>query len=374
MDSMKGCLDSLSASNALACGILNTDDDIEVTCVPVADGGEGTADALAAGKGNFRKIQTRVTGPLGRKISAPWYMDHSSGTAFIDMASAAGIALIKEEERNPLFTTTYGVGELIMAAVNSGAGRILLGLGGSATVDAGLGACQAMGLRLKDIEGNVLPTPFTGRMLSEVGDFEVSGFLANNHSFELILMCDVSSPFTGQNGASRVFAPQKGASKEVVEVLEAGMEHVRRLILKKTEINLNLSAGSGAAGGSAGGLMTFAGGKIMKGAPLLLDAIGFDKIIEDSDLVVTGEGSSDSQTLMGKIPFEILQRGLRKGIPVVLASGRISDKENLLAAGFADAICINNDEYIKLSDTMGEDALNAEVAEKRLKAAGRKIP
>ncbi|MDE6511251.1 MAG: glycerate kinase, partial [Muribaculaceae bacterium] len=248
MDSMKGCLDSLSASKALAAGIKGAFDFVEVMCVPVADGGEGTSEALAYGNSDFRKITSRVVGPLGRNIDAEWHIDDNAGVAFIDMASAAGLALLSEEDRNPLYTTTYGVGQLIMEAVGNGAKKVLLGLGGSATVDAGLGACQAMGLVIKDKAGEVMPVPFVGKMLPDVGGFDVCGFLGSVSSFELSLLCDVTAPFTGQDGAARVFGPQKGASMNDVEFLESGMENVRKLVADDTGTDLNEFAASGAAG------------------------------------------------------------------------------------------------------------------------------
>ncbi|MDE6290475.1 MAG: glycerate kinase [Muribaculaceae bacterium] len=366
MDSMKGCLDSLSASKALAAGIKEAFDSVETVCVPVADGGEGTSEALAYGNGNFRKITSRVIGPIGRNIDAEWHIDENAGVAFIDMASAAGLALIPEENRNPLYTTTYGVGQLIIEAVDKGAKKVLLGLGGSATVDAGLGACQAMGLLIKDKAGEVMPVPFVGKMLPDVGGVEISGFLGSRSSFELSLLCDVNAPFTGHDGAARVFGPQKGASKNDVDLLESGMENVRKLIADNTGIDLKDRAGSGAAGGTAGGLLAFGGGLIESGAPLLLDAIGFDEIIKDADLIITGEGSSDRQTLMGKIPYEILRHGKKRNIPVWLVAGRIADEEALHDAGFGRIICVNSPEIVDRSNTVGEDPMDPKIAIDRL--------
>ncbi len=367
MDSMKGCLDSLSASHAIASGIISNETDVEVVCVPVADGGEGTAETLAFGKIKFSKQISKVTGPLGLEIKAEWYFDEESSTAFIDMAAAAGLAIVGESQRNPLQTTTYGVGELIKEAVDKGAHKIMLGLGGSATVDGGLGALQALGLRLIDSERKVMPIPFTGG-LNQIMDIEASGFLAENIDIDIFLLCDVSAPFTGLDGAAYVFGPQKGASPSDVHYLETGMDNVRKLIISKTGLDLNDVPGSGAAGGLAGGLMAFAGGKIVKGASVVLDAIGFDDIIEGADLIVTGEGSSDRQTLMGKIPYEILKRGKRKNIPVWLVAGRIADEEALSEAGFEKTICINSPDIARRSNTVGQNQMDPDVASRRLKA------
>ncbi len=366
MDSMKGCLDSLSASKALADGITKHYADIIAVCIPVADGGEGTAEALAFGNSKFAKQISKVTGPLGGVISAEWFLNRKAATAFIDMASAAGLTLIDERSRNPMFTTTYGVGELILEAFHKGARKILLGLGGSATVDAGLGACQALGLRLLDKDRKELPIPFTGKLFDRITDYDISGFLVDNNNVELFLLCDVKAPFTGPEGAACVFGPQKGASPKEVRFLEKGMEHVRKMIISKNKLDLNEVAGSGAAGGTAGGLLAIAGGRICQGASLLLDAIGFDKSIYNADLIITGEGASDRQTLMGKIPFEILQRGRKRGIPVRLVAGRINDKEALLQAGFERTVCINSPEIIAKSGTFGMNPLDRETAIKRL--------
>lgn len=365
MDSMKGCLDSLSASRALAVGLSNASDEVEVTCVPVADGGEGTAVALAHGNRNFTTHISKVTGPLGAEIPAEWYLDGKSGTAFIDMASVAGLVLVDECNRNPLQTTTYGVGEIILDAIGAGAKKVMLGLGGSSTVDAGLGACQAMGLILLDKEGNELPRPFVGRMLQQVSGVSCRE-LSYIRDIELLLLCDVNAPFTGLAGAARIFGPQKGASPEEVELLERGMENVRNLIISEIGLDLNKASGSGAAGGLAGGLMAFAGGKIQKGASLILDVISFDKAIGGADLILTGEGSSDRQTLMGKLPYEILQRGKQNNIPVWLVAGRVNDQKALLEAGFEKIICINSPDIVNRSGTQGLDPMDPDVASRRL--------
>ncbi|MDE6562159.1 MAG: glycerate kinase [Muribaculaceae bacterium] len=357
MDSMKGCLDSLSASRAIASGIIGQEAEVEVICVPVADGGEGTAAALAFGNCNCEKQKSQVSGPLGEEIKVEWYYDEESGTAFIDMAAAAGLALVEESKRDPLRASTFGVGELIMEAVGKGARKVMLGLGGSATVDGGLGALQAMGL--------IEPEALTPKQTTQE---ETDTFIkkAGKWGIKLELLCDVVAPFTGERGAARVFGPQKGASAEDVEVLEDRLEEIRRKVKESRGIDLNEVPGSGAAGGLAGGLMAFAGGRIVKGASVVLDTIGFDDIIDGADLIITGEGSSDRQTLMGKLPFEILQRGKRKGIPVWLVAGRVSDEDALLDAGFEKIICINSPEIVVKSNTLGQNPMDPKTGKRRL--------
>ena len=375
IDSMKGCLGSGEASEACAWGERERMPDAEVIAVPVADGGEGTAAAIAFSNEGIRRRRSRVPGPDGNDVDAEWWMDEVNKKAYIDMAAAAGLTLLPEEKRNPMKTMTYGVGQLILAAIDEGAKQIVVGMGGSATVDGGMGACEALGVRFikaKDFLEPEQNASNTGDTL-EIEDIDDSGIDPRLKEAEILLACDVTAPFTGEKGAARVFGPQKGANPLEVELLERRLENLRKMILKKYGLNLNDIPGSGAAGGCAGGLVALAGAKIEKGASLVLDSIGFDEIIEDADLIITGEGSADRQTLMGKLPFEILQRGKRNGIPVVLVAGKIQDKEDLENAGFAEVMDINSEENIERSNTRGEEAMDPEVAKKRLGVVGSGI-
>jgi len=366
IDSMKGCLGSLEASEAYAAGIRKSYPDAEVVVMPVADGGEGTAVAIASANKCIKRMTEIVRGPLDKDIEAEWWFDEQNKTAYIDMASAAGLTLVPVENRTPMHATTFGVGQLIMAAICRGVNHIVVGLGGSATVDGGIGACQALGIGFIDAEGNLIKHIIKGSELSEISDIDISQIDEQLRKIEISLACDVTSPFTGKSGAARVFGPQKGASREEVGILEEGLENIRKIILGKFAIDLNAVSGSGAAGGCAGGLMALAGAKIEKGARLVLDSIGFDRIIDGADLIVTGEGSADAQTLMGKLPYEILQRGKERGIPVWLVAGRIADGEALLSAGFDRLININSEENIMCSGTEGENSMESEVAKVRL--------
>lgn len=369
MDSMKGCLSSYYASLYVAGGLEECCPGIKAVFLPVSDGGEGMVEMVANGRRGGDCCCCKVIGPLSDDTDARWYRykNRAGWHACMEFAAASGLTLLEEYRRNPLHTSSYGVGQMIIDALKSGICDIMLGLGGSATVDAGLGALQAMGLRLLDSHGKDLPRPFTGGMLSEVADIEFTeSFKEKTANLKLTLLCDVDAPFTGDRGAARVFGPQKGADVEEVEILEDGMVHIRKLIMDKTGIDLNHVPGSGAAGGAAGGLLALAGAQIKKGAPTLLDIIGFDKDLADIDLIITGEGSSDRQTLMGKIPFEILHRGKSKNIPVWLVAGHIEDPEALLEAGFELLICINSPDIIWRSKTIGKDPMNPDVAAERL--------
>ncbi|MDO4336421.1 MAG: glycerate kinase [Bacteroidales bacterium] len=351
IDSMKGCLGSAEASEACAAGLREAWPDAEVIVVPVADGGEGTAAAIAFSDKSIIRKTDRVLGPDGTPTIAEWWLDAAKKTAYIDLAAAAGLTLVPQERRNPLTATTFGVGQLILAAASEGARHIVLGLGGSATVDGGAGACEALGVRFG------------------VDHIDVSHIDNRLKDIDLHLACDVTAPFTGEKGAARVFGPQKGADPTQVKLLEERLERLRLLILRQFGIDLNEVPGSGAAGGCAGGLMALAGGKIENGAALVLDSIGFDRIIAGADLMVTGEGSADRQTLMGKLPSEILRRGQKAGIPVALAAGRITDAEALSEAGFAAIIDINSEANARRSGTEGQEAMDSGVATRRLRTS-----
>lgn len=374
IDSMKGCLGSWEASEACARGVRERIPGMEVVAVPVADGGEGTAAAIAFSNNRIAEKISWVTGPDGRDVDAKWWMDEENKKAYMDMASAAGVTLLAEDKRNPMKTTTYGVGQLILAAIDEGAKNIVVGMGGSATVDGGVGACEALGVRfIKNMdflepEQNASNTKDAFEIGDDyIRDIDISGIDSRLIDVEILLACDVTAPFTGDRGAARVFGPQKGANPVEVELLEKRLENLRKIILKKFGMDLNEIRGSGAAGGCAGGLVALLGVKIKKGAELVLDSIGFDKIIEDADMIITGEGSADCQTLMGKLPFEILQRGKQKKIPVILVAGKIEDKEKLEEAGFAKVIDINSEEIVLRSNTSGMDVMNPEVATSRLR-------
>lgn len=369
IDSMKGCLSSYYASLYVAGGMEEACPGVKAVFLPVSDGGEGMVDMVANGLRSGEWCCCKVIGPLGDDVEASWYgyKDKVGWHACMEFAAASSLTLIEEDRRNPLHTSSYGVGQMINDALKAGINDIMLGLGGSATVDAGLGALQALGLRLLDDKGKYLPRPFTGGMLSDVADIEFTEFFKDRIAkLKLTLLCDVDAPFTGDKGAARVFGPQKGADEEEVKILEEGMEHVRQLIVDKTGIDLNQVPGSGAAGGSGGGLVALADARIVKGASTLLDIIGFDSGLSGIDLIITGEGSSDRQTLMGKIPYEILRRGKRSNIPVWLVAGRVADEQALSDAGYERIICINSPDIVWRSNTVGKNPMDPDVAAERL--------
>lgn len=300
-DSYKGCLSSSEVALAAAEGVAEVYPDCEIVRLAVADGGEGTVDALVETLGGHLEC-AEVSDPLGRPVKAAYGI--AGDLAIIESAAACGLTLLTKEERNPLITTTKGLGELILAAIDKGCRRFLIGLGGSATNDGGMGM---------------------------IG---VPGFLEKTRGVEFTVACDVDTPYIGKNGASRVFGPQKGASAQDVEVLEERLRGYALKILKDTGIDVSDMSGAGAAGGLGGAFRAYLGAELKRGVDLVLDQIGFDSIIDGADLVITGEGCSDYQTLKGKTASGVLERAERAGVPVALVSGAVKDEQMLRDGGF----------------------------------------
>lgn len=300
-DSYKGCLSSSEVACAAAKGVAEVYPDCEIVRLAVADGGEGTVDALVETLGGHLEC-AEVSDPLGRPVKAVYGV--AGDLAIIESAAACGLTLLSKEERNPLIATTKGLGELILAAIDKGCRRFLIGLGGSATNDGGMG------------------------MIS------TDGFLERTRGLSFTVACDVDTPYIGTHGASRVFGPQKGASEEDVEILEERLRGYALKILKDTGIDVSDMAGAGAAGGLGGAFRAYLGAELKRGVDLVLDQIGFDSIIDGADLVITGEGCSDYQTLKGKTAAGVLERAQRKGVPVMLVSGAIRDGQMLRDGGF----------------------------------------
>lgn len=300
-DSYKGCLSSSEVALAAAEGVAEVYPDCEIVRLAVADGGEGTVDALVETLGGHLEC-AEVSDPLGRPVKAVYGV--AGDLAIIESAAACGLTLLTKEERNPLITTTKGLGELILAAIDKGCRRFLVGLGGSATNDGGMGMISA------------------------------DGFLERARGMKFTVACDVDTPYIGKNGASRVFGPQKGASAQDVEVLEERLRGYALKILKDTGIDVSDMAGAGAAGGLGGAFRAYLGAELKRGVDLVLDQIDFDSAIEGADLVITGEGCSDYQTLKGKTASGVLERAERAGVPVALVRGAVKDEQMLRDGGF----------------------------------------
>ena len=303
--------------------------DAEVVALPVADGGEGSVDAFLCAVGG-RKVTMSVTGPLGEPVTG-FYGVLADGTAVVEMAAAAGLTLVKHELQ-PTRTTSYGVGELILAAAHAGAKKIIVGLGGSATTDMGTGAAAAAGVRFVDEEGEEF-VPLSGT-LDRIAGVDMSGLDASVRDADIQVMCDVDNPLFGPRGAAYVFGPQKGATLKVVEELDRGLRHASMVVEREfhrvvrtqsPDVPLSELKGSGAAGGMGAGMVAFFGATLHPGIDIVLDTVGFDKLIHDADLVITGEGCLDSQSLSGKVVVGVARRARTFGVPVIAIVGDILD-------------------------------------------------
>jgi glycerate kinase len=316
----KGSLSALEVAKSMDEGVKRVFPDVETLLVPVADGGDGTLETLVeATSGEIRSAET--TGPIGKPVTAEWGALGDGETAIIEMARTSGLALLKENERDPLTTTTYGLGETIREAVNAGFRNFIIGIGGSATNDGGGGMAQALGIRLLDKNGKDLPPG--GAALASLHRIDMSGLdnLAQNSRFSIA--CDVSNPLTGPEGASAVYGPQKGATPEIVQQLDAALQNFADVVKRDLGQNIDDVAGAGAAGGLGGGMMAFLNGTLRTGVNIVLDQVGLDDKLEGADLVITGEGQLDFQTVYHKAPIGVAWRARKMGIPVVAISGSL---------------------------------------------------
>lgn len=339
-DSFKESLSSVEAADAIAHGleIEAGIEPIEVVKLPLADGGEGTVDALVrATGGEIRRV--RVHDPLMREIDSFFGILGDGKTAVVEMAAASGLHLLSESERNPLITTTYGTGELISEALRTGVEKIIIGIGGSATNDAGAGAMAALGVRFLDANGNELPPG--GAALANLHRVDMSSFDFPLDRITVEVACDVANPLTGPEGASAVFGPQKGATLEMVERLDKALAHFAEVIRRDLRQDISELSGAGAAGGLGGGLAAFLRAKLRSGIDMVLDAVHFDEAIAGANLVITGEGRIDEQTAYGKTIGGVLRRASRAGVPVVALAGSYSgDLRALYDAGLAAVFSI----------------------------------
>jgi glycerate 2-kinase len=317
MDSFKGSLSSVDAGNSVKEGILSVCD-AQVIVKPLADGGEGTVDALLEGMGGS-KVQIAATGPLGDKVTCTYGILGKSQTAIIEMAAAAGISLIPKEDLNPLYTTTYGVGEMVRDAIHRGCRDFIIGIGGSATNDGGIGMLQALGYIFYDSEGN--PVGSGGREAARITDISSAGALQELKECRFMIACDVTNPLYGPYGASRVFGPQKGATPEIVEILDNGLEHFSKVVKKILGKDTAVVPGTGAAGGLGYAFLTFLNATLESGIKIILREIGLEADIKDADFIITGEGQLDFQTAMGKAPVGVAKLAKKHGKRVIAFAG-----------------------------------------------------
>lgn len=388
VDSFKGSMTSLGAGNAIEKGIKSILPDAEIRVRPVADGGEGTTEAIIYGKNNVSRGSCIVTGPLGKKITAEYTIyDAADGrTAVMEMAAAAGLPLVPEDQRDPMHTTTYGVGEMIRDAILKGCERFIVGIGGSATNDGGIGMLQALGFSCLDANGHEVPygaeglgvlerIVIPGKMLVRknssdlavadpvdtpiVGTAAISGagavdescvdddddFASRLSRCTFSIACDVTNPLVGELGCSRVFAPQKGADAETVEIMDGYMKNYADVVERSAEGKLDrYTKGAGAAGGLGYAFLMFLGGKLMPGIDIVLSEIGLEADVEWADTVITGEGRIDAQTMMGKTPAGVARLAKEHGKYVIAIGGCLGDgAENCVKEGlFNECYAVNN--------------------------------
>lgn len=337
-NAFKGSLTAKQAAECIRCGIKRSGLDAEYILLPIADGGDGTLEAFLSRGGET--LLTRVLDPLQREIIAEYGILLDCKTAIVEMAQASGFALLTPEERNPMQTTSYGTGQMLGAVLAKGCRKIILGVGGSATVDGGIGALQALGMKVLDSLGKELPILAGGR-LQEIASIDISQVVRRWQSTQLIIATDVDNPVLGDHGAAAVFGPQKGATPSQVEELEIGLKHFFSLLEKETGDRFIEIPGSGAAGALAGGLVAVLGGRIVSGVTLLLDLYDFDKQLESADLVITGEGYLDEQTLSGKGPLGVTTLARQANVPVIaLVGGSDLNQSRGIRAGFDKIISI----------------------------------
>lgn len=362
-DSFKGSLTSVEVAQAATRGIKAVYPDCDVVAVNVADGGEGTVEAVVDALGG-QIIHTTVSDPLGRPIQARYGI--AGKKAIIEMASASGLPLLSSEERNPWITSTYGTGEMIMDAIQRGCSQFLIGIGGSATNDAGTGMLQALGFKFYDFNGKEIIDCRGGR-LQDIADLDDTFVPKAVREAQFIVACDVDTPFCGPEGAAPVFAPQKGANAEMVAKLDAGMTSFAHVIENKYGINIVPVTGAGAAGGMGGGFRAFLNASLQRGIDMVLDAIDFDYTIQSADLIITGEGKIDFQTAKGKTAAGVLARAKKQNIPVIAIGGCVEICESVKQMGFAGIYPIT-EEKLPL-----EIAMQAEVAAMNVEKTVKKI-
>ena len=318
IDSFKGSLSSFELGQAIESGVKVVYPDAEVIKVPIADGGEGTVASLVEGtKGEF--ITIVVNNPLMEKIEARYGIMGDGKTAVIEMAEASGLPLIPAQKRNPMKTTTYGTGELIKDAILRGCREFIVGIGGSATNDAGLGMLQALGYKFLDENKNELG--YGGEILSKVKYIDSTGRLPELKDCKFLVACDVDNPFYGPKGAAEIYSRQKGATEEMVKELDKGLKDLAEVIKKELHIDVSNLSGAGAAGGLGGGLVAFLNGKLSPGIDMILEKVGLEKELKNADFVITGEGRLDHQTAMGKAPIGVAKLAKKHGAKVIAIAG-----------------------------------------------------
>ena len=358
-DSYKGSVSAVDVARAMERGVLKIFPDAEVHKIPIADGGEGTVEALvAATDGQVR--QCEVTGPLGERIVANWGVLGDGVTAVMEMASASGLPLVAREKRNPRTATTYGTGELMCAILDAGLRKIIIGIGGSATNDGGAGMARALGVRFVDAMGKELPDG--GAALAGLASIDLEGLDPRLQETQLTVACDVDNPLCGPRGASAVFGPQKGATLEIVAELDAALWHYSLIAQKTTGRLVAELPGAGAAGGLGAGLLLFTPAVLKPGVEIVLEAVRFSERVEGATFVLTGEGRTDFQTAFGKAPVGVARAAKRHRVPVFCLSGGLGEGADETLSQGIDAVLSICDRPMSLDECMAQGSQLIEAA------------
>jgi glycerate kinase len=334
-DSFKESLSALEVAAEIEAGFREVFPDADYLKLPMADGGEGTVAAMIAATGGTL-VEVKVTSPLGEPVTACYGLTGDRKTAVIEMAAAGGLALVAPARRNPMHTTTRGVGELIKAALDAGVNHLIIGIGGSATNDGGAGMLQALGVRLQDGSGREIG--FGGGQLAKLASIGISGMDPRVKSCRIEAACDVDNPLVGPMGASVVFGPQKGATPEMVTQLDANLAHFAGLISRDLGVEVATVKGAGAAGGMGAALLAFFGAELRSGIEIVMEAVGLESAVRVADLVITGEGRIDSQTIHGKTPIGVARVAKRYGKPVIAIAGSLAIDAGVVHEHGIDAV------------------------------------
>jgi glycerate kinase len=362
-DSYKGSVSALGVAEAIERGIHAVYPEAEVLKVPIADGGEGTVEALVAATGG-RLEQCEVPGPLGEPVQAAWGVLGDGQTAVIEMAAASGLPLVPKALRDPRITSTSGTGWLLKAALDAGLRKVVIGIGGSATNDGGTGLARALGVRFLDAQGQ--PLPQGGAALARLDRIDMAGLDPRLLDTEIMVACDVDNPLTGPRGASAIYGPQKGATPAMVEELDRALGVFAEVAERTTGRNVATLPGAGAAGGLGAGLLYFTNARLRPGVAIVLEATGFEAMVADADLVITGEGRTDAQTAMGKAPAGVAAVAKRHQVPVVCLSGGLGDgADDVLNCGI-DALASIVPQPMSLEACVSQGAELIEAAAARL--------
>ncbi|HAQ08412.1 MAG TPA: glycerate kinase [Bacillus bacterium] len=334
-DSFKESLTALEVASAIEKGMQKILPEASFVKIPMADGGEGTVQSLVDATGG-KIIPKTVTGPLGEQVEAFFGISGDEKTAVIEMAAASGLHHVPVEQRNPLITTTRGTGELISAALDYGVDHIIIGIGGSATNDGGAGMARALGIKLLDENG--LEIGEGGGSLGSISSIDMKHIDQRLSSVKIEVACDVDNPLTGPTGASAIFGPQKGATPEMVKFLDQSLHHFARIISKDLEKDIEHVSGAGAAGGLGGGLLAFLSAELKRGVEIVLDATRLEEQARDADLVITGEGKIDGQTIFGKTPIGVAKTAKKHNVPVIAIAGNVASDSHVVHEYGIDAV------------------------------------